>query len=118
MVEKAVIWVLGSWVGLRPQTSGKNPKREDSSALGDSSLDSSLLNGSGVMFRHINFDRLPRSNINIGSVATFRHKHGIGCHVSAYTWDRLPRSGINIGSGTTFRYANNLGVGSMRGPLN
>uniref|UniRef100_M1DAQ3 Uncharacterized protein n=1 Tax=Solanum tuberosum TaxID=4113 RepID=M1DAQ3_SOLTU len=49
-----------------PQTSGKNTERNDSSALGDSSLDSSLLNGLGVAFRHTNLDRLPRFDINIG----------------------------------------------------
>uniref|UniRef100_M1DEW5 'chromo' domain containing protein n=1 Tax=Solanum tuberosum TaxID=4113 RepID=M1DEW5_SOLTU len=40
-----------------------------------------LLNGSGVAFRHTNLDRFPRSDIILGSVPMFRHKHWIGYHV-------------------------------------
>ncbi|WMV37243.1 hypothetical protein MTR67_030628 [Solanum verrucosum] len=43
--------------------------------------DFGLLNGSGVAFRHTNSDRLPRSDIMMGSVATFRHKHWIWYYV-------------------------------------
>uniref|UniRef100_M0ZJ49 Uncharacterized protein n=1 Tax=Solanum tuberosum TaxID=4113 RepID=M0ZJ49_SOLTU len=35
------------------------------------------------LFREL-WDRLPRYGINIGSVATFQHKHWIGYHVSIY----------------------------------
>uniref|UniRef100_M1DWM3 Uncharacterized protein n=1 Tax=Solanum tuberosum TaxID=4113 RepID=M1DWM3_SOLTU len=40
-----------------------------------------LLNGSGVAFRHTNLDRLRRSGIIMGSVATFWHNHWIGYHI-------------------------------------
>uniref|UniRef100_M1DTA3 'chromo' domain containing protein n=1 Tax=Solanum tuberosum TaxID=4113 RepID=M1DTA3_SOLTU len=38
----------------------------------------SLLNGSGVAFRHTNLDRLPRSCIIIGSGTTYRYADNLG----------------------------------------
>uniref|UniRef100_M1DMY0 Uncharacterized protein n=1 Tax=Solanum tuberosum TaxID=4113 RepID=M1DMY0_SOLTU len=40
------------------------------------------------------WDRLPRSGITIGSVATFRHNYGIGSHVPVYIGSDCHVSGI------------------------
>uniref|UniRef100_M1DEA0 'chromo' domain containing protein n=1 Tax=Solanum tuberosum TaxID=4113 RepID=M1DEA0_SOLTU len=50
-----------------PRTSETTPEREESSFLGDSSF------VRGVVFRHTNWDRLPRTNINIKTGVTIRH---------------------------------------------
>ncbi|KAH0669549.1 hypothetical protein KY285_023715 [Solanum tuberosum] len=54
-------------------------KGKDQDVLCD--CDCGLLNGSGVAFRHTNLDKLPRSGIIMGSVATFGHNLWIGYHV-------------------------------------
>uniref|UniRef100_M1DX58 Uncharacterized protein n=1 Tax=Solanum tuberosum TaxID=4113 RepID=M1DX58_SOLTU len=61
-----------------PRTTETNPEREGSSFLGFKLV--SRLPRSGIT----NLDRLPRSSIIMGSVATFRHNHWIGYHVP---WD-------------------------------
>uniref|UniRef100_M1DQB6 'chromo' domain containing protein n=1 Tax=Solanum tuberosum TaxID=4113 RepID=M1DQB6_SOLTU len=50
---------------LKPRTNGKNPKREESYFLGDSSF------VRGVTFRHTNLDQVPYSGAYMGSGVTF-----------------------------------------------